>query len=97
MTGLAVLGGLGIAYALTLGFGAAVYGGFEPLFVILGVLMVLTLFSAVWVAYRQPSERMGSNIGRIALDVLAFVGVGILLVIACLIFLFVICLSGGRF
>ncbi len=101
MTVLPVLGGLGIAYDLAvLGrFADLTKGDFGPWLFFLGVLMVLTLISAAWVATHQPSETTGGNIGRVVLGVLtvsgAIFGVGVLLGIAGLIFLFVVCLSGG--
>ncbi|HEY7311713.1 MAG TPA: hypothetical protein VH643_20290 [Gemmataceae bacterium] len=97
---LAVLGSLGICYAL---FGSLVVAQedrtIQPLLATLGVLALLTAGSAFWVFVRRPSETTGANIGRTLLGVLTLsgvlVGVGFLLAVAGVILLFVVCLSTG--
>lgn len=97
---LAVLGSLGVCYAL---FGSLVLAQedrvIQPLLLTLGVLAVLTLISACWVFVHRPSETTGANIGRTILGVLtisgALVGIGLLLAVAGVILLFVVCLSSG--
>jgi hypothetical protein len=94
---LAVLGILGICYAL---FGSLVMAqeekAIQPLLITLGMLAVLTAISAFWVFVRRPSETIGANIGRTVLGVLrisgVMMGVGVLLMLAAWIVLFVVCL-----
>jgi hypothetical protein len=99
MIGLAILGSLGVSYALLGGFAILKQGEYQPLFFVLGVLTVLTLISAGWVWVRKPSRTVGANIGRTFLGVLTIsgvlVGVGGLLMLAALILLFAVCLSSG--
>ena len=99
MTLLPVMGGAGIAYAFAGGFSLLGQGEFRPLLVLLGVLTMLTLVSAGWVATHKPSGTPGANIGRTVLSLLtitgAIVGVGGLLMVAGVILLFVVCLSTG--
>lgn len=99
MTGLPVIGGIGIGYALLVSVAQLTEGWFQPLLVILGVLTVLTLLSAGWIAATKPSETPGAYIGRTVLGVLtvtgAIVSVGGLLLVAGVILLFVVCLSTG--
>lgn len=96
---LAVLGSLGICYALMGSFfGGVMEGEVWPMLVVLGVLAVLTAISALWV-FSRPSETIGSNIGRTVLGVLtitgALFGVGFLLAVAGMILMLVVCLSNG--
>lgn len=100
MVVLAVLGSLGISYAL---FGSLMMAQEErtiqPLLATLGVLALLTAGSAFWVFVRKPSATTGANVGRTLLGVLTLsgvlVGVGFLLTVAGVILLFVVCLSTG--
>ncbi len=96
---LAVLGGVGISYALLGSFALLGQGEWWQALVVLSALMVLTLFSTVWVIASESDTTIGGNLGRIVLRVLtisgAIVAVGVLLAIASLILLFVVCLSSG--
>ncbi len=96
---LAVLGGVGISYALLGSFALLGHGEIWQALLVLSALMVLTFFSAVWVIGSESDATIGGNIGRIVLRVLTISGVivavGALLALAALILLFVVCLSSG--
>ena len=53
---LAVLGGIGVSWALLGGIVAAHEGAHGVLFSILGFLLMLTVVSAVWVFAHHPGE-----------------------------------------
>ncbi len=89
---LAVLGGIGVSWALLGGIVAANEGADGVLLSILGFLLMLTVVSAVWVFAHHPGETPGAHIGRTMLGVLTISGVLVLLLVAVLIFLFVVCL-----
>jgi hypothetical protein len=96
---LAVLGSLGIGYAL-LGSVTLVRAGlYRPVLVLLGGLTILTLISGGYVFSRNPGETAGATIGRALLNVLrisgVIVAVGGLLLLAAVILLFVVCLANG--
>jgi hypothetical protein len=97
---LAVFGGLGVSYALLVGFAiAAEDRAVEPLLILLGVLAVITVISGLLVFARRPSPTMGANIGRTILGALSITGavvlVGFLLMVALFIFALVVCLANG--
>ena len=93
---LAVLGGIGVSWAL---LGSVVVasesGTLEILFTVLGVLLVFTVSSGLGVFLFRRSATAGANIGRTILGVLAMSGVLVLLLVAGLIFMFVACLVSG--
>jgi hypothetical protein len=97
---LAVFGGIGVSYALFLGFAVAQQARTpEPLLVLVGALAAFTAISALMVFVRRPSETVGANIGRTILGVLtisgAIVAVGSLLLAALIVFALVVCLANG--
>lgn len=96
---LAVLGAIGICYALLGGMAMAHDRIFQPLLVTLGLLAVFTIASIAWVYSHRPSESVSGNIGRTVLGVLTLTGAivtaGFLLVMAGVIILFVVCLANG--
>jgi hypothetical protein len=96
---LAVLGAIGICYALLGGMAMAQDRIFQPLLLTLGLLAVFTIASIAWVYSHRPSESVSGNIGRTVLGVLTITGAvvtaGFLLVMSGLIILFVVCLANG--
>jgi hypothetical protein len=96
---LAVFGGLGVAYALSIGFALAQESkSLQPILYLLVFLAVITLISGL-VVLTRPSATLGANIGRTILGVLSITGaiivVGVLSAVAFFIFALAICLSKG--
>lgn len=98
---LAVLGGLGIANYLFAAGVAAVQGEVRPILIFLVSLAFLVLLSTGLVLWRTRENPAARGVGRVILGTLALAGavfgVAFVLVVAVIIFLFIVCsLGGGR-
>lgn len=96
----AVLGSFGLIFALLATGGAFAQGSPQPFLLLVGCVFAVVGISALVTLVRSDGALSSRNLGKILLGALSLAGMliasGGLLVLAGIVFAFVVCLAGGR-